>query len=108
MSSNWTPTTNLLHLRRFGKLQEELAELAAVAARCITQGIDEVDPGTGKLNRHRLEEELADVLAQCQITVRLLDLNSDAIHDRKLRKQVMMMRWESDIAERSGQPWSNP
>lgn len=33
--SKWIPTTDLMMLRRMGKLTEELGELQAVAARCI-------------------------------------------------------------------------
>lgn len=93
--SKWTPTTDLMQLRRFGKLCEELGELSNVAARCIIQGIDEVDPGTGKVNRQRLEDEIADVLAQCYVTVEKLGLNCEAIDLRRSNKERQMAEWES-------------
>lgn len=93
--SKWTPTTNLMMLRRMGKLSEELGELQAVAARVIIQGIDEIDPGTGKVNRQRLEDEIADVLAQCNVTIRSLRLNHDRIHNRASDKACQMAEWEA-------------
>lgn len=93
--TKWTPTTDLMMLRRMGKLQEELAELANVAARCIIQGIDEVDPGTGKVNRLRLTNEIADVLAQCSQTIKALDLDENAIMERTIEKERQMVEWEA-------------
>jgi len=93
--SKWIPTTDLMMLRRMGKLQEELAELANVAARCIIQGIDEVDPGSGRLNRARLTDEVADVLAQCHMTISQLELDFPAISLRYADKIEKMWRWEA-------------
>lgn len=81
-------------LRRMGKLIEELGELSNVAARCIIQGIDEVDPGTGKANRLRLEHEIADVMAQCSVTMNTLQLNVSSINARTLDKIGQMAEWE--------------
>lgn len=97
--TKWTPTTNLMMLRRMGKLIEELNELSVVAARCIIQGIDEVDPSSGKVNRLRLEHELADVLAQCMVTVQNLKLNADAIDTRAADKIHQMAEWEAMFEE---------
>ena len=96
--SKWTPTTDLLMLRRMGKLIEELGELANVAARCIIQGIDETDPGTGKVNRLRLEHEIADVLAQCIVTIKALGLDNGAIAMRAIAKEDQMAEWEALFA----------
>jgi NTP pyrophosphatase (non-canonical NTP hydrolase) len=101
--SKWIPTTDLMMLRRMGKLQEELAELANVAARCIIQGIDEVDPGTGRVNRARLTDELADVLAQCHVTILQLELDFPAISLRCSHKMENMWRWEAMFLPESDQ-----
>lgn len=93
--SKWTPTTDLLMLRRMGKLIEELGELSNVAARCIIQGIDETDPGTGKVNRLRLEHEIADVMAQCRVTIEALGLDMGAISLRSAQKRAQMQEWEA-------------
>lgn len=93
--NKWTPTTNLMMLRRMGKLLEELGELSSVASRCIIQGIDEVDPGSGKVNRDRLTEEIADVYAQLNVTIEKLNLNKDLILGRVARKEGQMAEWEA-------------
>lgn len=93
--TKWTPTTDLMMLRRMGKLGEELGELQAVAARCIIQGIDEVDPGTGVLNRERLWKELADVQAQIGCTVLALGLPQEEMAKRTADKMRQMGEWEA-------------
>lgn len=101
MTSKWVPTTDLMMLRRMGKLAEELGELGAVAARCIIQGIDEDDPASGKMNRLRLTEEIADVYAQLDVTVEALDLARNFIADRRERKTGYMREWEAMFAAES-------
>jgi hypothetical protein len=86
-------------LRRMGKLIEELNELSVVAARCIIQGIDEVDPSSGKVNRLRLEHELADVMAQCKVTIQNLKLNFGGIDVRCAEKVLQMAEWEAMFDE---------
>ena len=93
--SKWVPTTNLMMLRRLGKLLEECGELVDVAARCIIQGIDEVDPGTGRVNRLRLEDEIADVIAQCRMANEHLGLNEAAIEKRVANKIERSLEWEA-------------
>ena len=95
----WIPTTNLLMLRRMGKLMEESSELSAVAARCIIQGIDEIDPGSGKTNRQRLHDELADVLAQISCTIADLDIDKESIGVRVRDKVDQMAEWEAMFKE---------
>lgn len=99
MTSKWIPTTDLMMLRRMGKLGEELGELQSVTARCIIQGIDEVDPGSGKVNRQRLQEELADVQAQIGCTVQALQLDQDFMARRTARKIELMSEWEAMFSE---------
>lgn len=93
--AKWVPTTDLLMLRRMGKLGEELGEAQAVASRVIIQGLDEVDPGSGKVNRQRLQEELADVQAQIGCTVLALNLDQDYMARRTAEKMRQMGEWEA-------------
>lgn len=81
--------------RRMGKTGEELAELAAVVNRIQIQGLDAVDPGSGKTNRQRLQEEMADVYAQLDTNLAVLGLDGPAISDRVMEKQRQMHEWES-------------
>ncbi|TJY57133.1 hypothetical protein E4T66_17125 [Sinimarinibacterium sp. CAU 1509] len=149
----WIPTTNLMQLRRFGKLIEELGELDAamklpslsdkvwtevadvlaqldetvvglrlasgsvtptasaspaelipqlssIAARCIIQGIDEVDPGTGLTNRVRLENGIASLYRSLNayIDARMPE-RSDDIAARRLTKRAQMQAWEALFAQ---------
>lgn len=93
--AKWTPTTDPLTLRRMGKLGEELGEAQTVAARVIIQGIDEVDPGSGKVNRQRLMDELADVQAQIGCTVLAFDLDQHYMGRRTAEKMRQMAEWEA-------------
>lgn len=93
--SPWQIETDPLRVRRLGKTLEEINELGAVLARCTIQGIDEIDPSSGKTNRQRLEEETADVLAQIVCNIEALALNRPAIHARRDEKIRQMVEWES-------------
>lgn len=93
--NKWIPTTDLKVLRRVGKAQEELNELGCVLARVIIQGIDEIDPGSGKVNRQRLQDEIADVYTQLQLMESQFELDSYAITDRCVEKRRQMDEWEA-------------
>ena len=96
-TNDWTPTTDLLILRRMGKMMEEAGELVGVASRAIIQGIEEADPETGRTNRLRLEEEIADVYAQLDATVAALKLRPGFITVRRARKRDLMQQFESHL-----------
>lgn len=59
----WMPETDQHRLAVLGKLIEECNELAGRAARCIIQGLDAIDPDSGRLNWEELAREIADVNA---------------------------------------------
>ena len=92
--TKWVPTTDLMTLRRFGKMLEELGELTEVASRCIIQGIDELDPSTQRYNRVRLIDEIADVYAQLDETIDAFMLNRTYIEKRRAAKRAYMQEWE--------------
>lgn len=77
-----------------GKTGEELAELSSVCSRVLIQGIDAIDPNSGKSNRSRLEEEIADVYAQLDETVQVLNLGTEYISERREHKREQMKEWE--------------
>jgi NTP pyrophosphatase (non-canonical NTP hydrolase) len=91
----WEVESDPRTLRRLGKLIEELGELSNVAGRCVIQGIDEVDPGTQKVNRQRLSDEIADVLAQCVCAIKDFGLNGSEIDERAAKKIDQMHEWEA-------------
>lgn len=90
----WKCETNQLILRRVGKLGEELAELLKVTNRIVIQGYDGVDPENNKSNQQALTEEIADVMAQCEVVKKHLTLDERFIKDRIKVKKKQMGEWE--------------
>jgi NTP pyrophosphatase (non-canonical NTP hydrolase) len=99
MTQKWMVTQDPKSLRRLGKLSEELGELLAVIGRTVIQGIDGVDPATKQVNRLRLQNEMADVLAQLQLTAEHFDLDAKAASERVAAKLVLMAEWEAFFGE---------
>ena len=96
--SKWIPESNPMVLRRVGKTGEECAELAKVCSRITIQGLDGVDPATGDSNRRALAKEVADVLAQCEVTIQALGLPREFIEARVDIKVQQMAEWEAMFA----------
>lgn len=96
--SPWMPEQDRLRLAMLGKLLEELGEATQRAARCITHGIDEIDPDTGRTNRVELEREIADVRACTTVLDEDLDVKFD--RDRWLEKLNGFRDWHNLIRER--------
>ena len=82
----WVPMTRPIDLKHLGKLAEELGELQSAVARCLIQGIDEVEPVTGKVNREWLREEIADVQAGILLAIEHFNLWQTGIDERRVRK----------------------
>jgi hypothetical protein len=97
--TKWMPTTDRMLQRRMGKTGEKLGELSAVTNRILIQGIDEIDPSSGKTNRHRLEDEIADVYAQLDENISRLGLNVELIEQRRQVKRGYMQEWEEMYLE---------
>ena len=93
--NKWTPTTDLLTLRRLGKSCEELGELVAVLGRTICQGLEGIDPASGESNIERMTKESADVLAQIGCNVQAFQLDQSRITDRVAHKTALMAEWEA-------------
>ena len=89
----WHPIKDSVDLKHLGKLMEECGELVSAAARCMIQGMDECDPETGKLNRDWLQDEIADVVANCMLVSDRFELNDDYIQNRSERKAVLLRSW---------------
>lgn len=93
--SPWVCDTTPHQKRRIGKTIEELGELLSVLGRLQIQVVDAIDPGSGKTNRQRLQEEIADVLAQLPLTIAAFSLNTEDIANRIATKQRQMHEWEA-------------
>jgi len=79
----------------------EMHELGVVLNRCIIQGIDEADPKTGKVNREAMQDEIADVIAQCEINIDYFKLDAAKIIERIEMKKSLMVEWEAMFDERT-------
>jgi hypothetical protein len=97
--SRWVPITDLVTLAHIGKAGEESAELSGILFRTIIQGIDGVDPDTGKPNLLAIQEEVADVAAMNELLIELLGLDRDAIALRMERKIAMKRVWHAMLRE---------
>lgn len=98
--SPWVPMCEPIDIKHIGKMIEEFCECGAALARSLIQGIDEVEPTTKKPNRQWLQEEIADVLANCQLVVAHFDLDKDAIRERRDRKKVRLSAWHKMLAHK--------
>ena len=89
----WHPITDSVDLKHLGKLGEESGELTAAVNRCIIQGINEAEPTTGKVNKTWLEEEIADVIANCMLVMERFGLDELFISDRVYEKMERLRTW---------------
>ena len=91
----WKHEVDPLVIRRVGKMTEECGELIAVCGRIQIQGLNAIDPSSGKTNIQRLLEEMADVQAQIDVTIaKLLSLRLPEFEARVEQKSEQMSQWE--------------
>lgn len=91
--SDWVPMTNPVHLAVLGKAGEELGELISAKDRCMIQGLDGIDPDSGKMNLDWLTDEVADVEAMLMHIKLRFNLNHYAISERRERKYAYKGKW---------------
>lgn len=89
----WHPMNDPVDKKHIGKLLEELGEAVAASSRCLIQGINGVEPVTGKANKKWLEEEFADVMAQLQLSAEHFDLDMDFMLKRAEEKYEKCGAW---------------
>lgn len=92
----WTPETDPIRQKTLNKLNEEAGELISASARCLMQGIDGHEPETLKPNKEWLEDELADVWACFQGTIKTFKLDLPRIIDRANKKMAYLENWKND------------
>lgn len=80
---------------RHASLLQILGALQAVAARCVIQGIDEVDPSGGETNRVRFTDAAAETLIQINLSISYFDLDNNGIRLRVTEKKRQMAEWEA-------------
>jgi hypothetical protein len=91
--SLWIPERDPATLAAIGKLGEEACELGAALFRAAIQGIDGLDPETGRPNREKIADEIADVRALSRIGVARLGLDDAEIEERAARKVAFKEPW---------------
>ena len=96
----WMPEPNTLIHQLLGKMAEECSELSKIAVRCMIQGIDECDPGTGEENRTELLKEIADVEATICWAFEVITF-ADMIGPRQRRKLDGFHEWQKMIEARA-------
>lgn len=102
--NKWEPEPNAHIARRVGKTGEEAGELGSVCARIGIQGLAAIDPSSGKTNRLRLLEKMADVQAQinCNLGTILTVDEFRHFQQRTISKMAQMSEWEAHY--RGAQP----
>lgn len=97
----WKPDDNPKQARRIGKTAEEVNELGAVLARISIQGLNAVDPSSGKTNRQRMLDEMADVLAQidCNMESMFTFQDEQYVYNRANEKRRQMAEWEKHFKD---------
>lgn len=91
----WHPMSDPVDLKILGKALEELGELSSAISRCLIQGIDELEPTTGKPNRQWLKEEIVDVMVNIRLIDErfMLDLMDDEGLARFEHKEAELRLW---------------
>lgn len=87
-----------------GKLAEEANELAARCARAMIQGIDELDPGSGRTNLAHLQDEAADVYAMLQLAGGFLHFDPRTISTRRQLKYDYKLPWIQALPDGASPP----
>lgn len=98
--SSWEPMQKSSDLAAIGKLGEECGELSTIISRCIIQGIDGLDPDTGKPNREALQDEIADVIALGYLNIRHFGLDIISLSVRVDKKQKMKQAWVDKLKQK--------
>ena len=100
--SPWMPITDIRTLRVLGKAAEETAELNKALARAIIQGLDGIDPHTGKDNKTAILEEIVDVFVSTELVVDLLDPDlrcSVWMTERQHNKFRKLKEWQEGLLD---------
>lgn len=87
----WHPMNNSRDIKTVGKFLEELGEGVAAVARSLIQGIDGLDPRSGKPNKESVEDELADIIANLSLVEERFNLTIST--DRIKKKLNQLRQW---------------
>lgn len=88
------PLTGLDVKAALHELLSANALVVNVSSRCVIQGLDEIDPGTGRINRERLENALGAIERACLVVIQAMLLPVPSMVFRALVKECLMLQWE--------------
>ncbi|MGJ5149839.1 hypothetical protein [Bradyrhizobium sp. HKCCYLR1023] len=77
------------------RLAADACRLGCAVARCIIQGVDEREPVTGRLNRDWLEQAIADVWGESDLTIERCQLDAQRIGARIEHKKHHLKQWHA-------------
>jgi hypothetical protein len=96
----WIPESDPFIRITVGKLAEECNELAKVCARIEIQGINGIDPDTGRTNLEELWREVADVMAATDVADMVIPIPATVdVRDRRERKRNGFLRWHGMLRD---------
>lgn len=95
----WVPIDDKTDLKHGLKGIEEFGELISAMARCLMQGIDEVEPVTKKSNRLWLNEEMADAQLLMDMIGNRFNLDYRFMQKRQDSKRKRLINWLFPIAK---------
>lgn len=78
------------------KLMEECGEVTQIAAKIQALPVGQYDHWDGQDLKQRLTEEIADVVAACELVSRLHGLDKKSIHQRADKKLAQFLDWHAD------------
>lgn len=102
--SPWVPMSDPVDIAVTGKFIEEVCEAGARAARCLIQGMDELDPDKQVSNRLLMRDEVADIFASSNNLINHFKLDVGEIAKRSARKQKQKVKWFKFLKDKF---WSN-
>lgn len=86
----------MMAAKGLAKLIEECGELVQVCGKRLAYYTTEDHPDGGEALTARLEDEIGDVIAACQLVVELNQLNQRSVNLRVVRKFRLFSDWHAD------------
>lgn len=93
----WIPEPDPIKRALLGKMGEEAGELATRLHRASIQGLDAIDPDTGRTNREEIQREISDVEACFAVAHEWLNLRPNSARMRE--KASGYRKWLNMLVE---------
>lgn len=96
--SLWRMEPHEVNVLLLSKVAEEANELAARCNRAIAQGLNGIDPDSGRTNYAELQDEVADVKGLSALLVYLLAMDAAYVQERADAKRIHKHKWLAAVA----------